>query len=67
VPDGLVVLTTHGGAAKYGVASLLGWPDEVVSGVHGLDNCHWTELRRYPGKKPEDQPAWRLHAHNAGV
>jgi glucosyl-3-phosphoglycerate phosphatase len=42
--DGVVVLVTHGGSAKVGIASLLGWPDPVWRTLGGLHNCHWAEL-----------------------
>ena len=57
---GTVVVTTHGGSAKYAMGELLGWSRPVTARVIGLDNCHWTELRSYP-----DQ-GWLLVAHNVG-
>lgn len=45
---GTVVVTTHGGSAKYGLGALLGWPAEATSQFMGLANCHWMELQRHP-------------------
>lgn len=59
-PDGTVVVATHGGGAKQGVAHLLDWPAEQARTLAGLDNCHWAELRR-------DRLRWRLWAYNRGV
>lgn len=58
-PDGLTVLATHGGAAKYGVATLLGWSEEAVSSLRVLSNCHWTEVML-------GDRGWQLYAHNVG-
>jgi probable phosphoglycerate mutase len=58
-PDGTVVVATHGSVARYAVGLVLDWPDEIVSTLHSLDNCHWTELRRRPH-------GWSLYAHNVG-
>ena len=55
---GTVVVTTHGGGARQGIAWLLGWPPEVPRGMAGLGNCHWAELRLGNG--------WRLRSYNLG-
>lgn len=60
-PDGTTVVVTHGGAARYGVFDLLGWPVELLGTVVTLANCHYSELRLHPLR------GWTLHAHNAGV
>jgi broad specificity phosphatase PhoE len=57
---GTVVLATHGGAAKYMLADLLGWQRETLGKIIGLANCHWTELRLDPARD------WVLRAHNVG-
>lgn len=43
-PGETSVVVGHGGALKVAVLSLLGWPDEVWTTLHGLDNCHWAVL-----------------------
>lgn len=42
--DGVAVLATHGGSARVGIASILGWPEAVWRTLGGLHNCHWAEL-----------------------
>lgn len=59
-PSGTVVVVTHGGGAKRGVGTLLGWPDEVLRGLAGLDNCRWAELST-------GRHGWRLIAYNVGA
>jgi glucosyl-3-phosphoglycerate phosphatase len=60
-PGGTVVVVTHGGAARYGMFELLGWPMELLGTVVVLSNCHYTELRLDPVR------GWTLAAHNVGV
>jgi probable phosphoglycerate mutase len=60
-PGGTTVVATHGGAARYGMFELLGWPVELLGSVVVLANCHYTELRLDPAR------GWTLHAHNLGV
>ncbi len=57
-PGGTVVVATHGAAAKYGAAALLGWPASVVRTIGTLANCHWLELRSDP------ESGWRLLSYN---
>jgi probable phosphoglycerate mutase len=61
LPGGTIVLATHGGAAKYGVAALLGWPEEMLPTVVPMHNCHWADVMHQPSR------GWRLSAYNAGV
>jgi glucosyl-3-phosphoglycerate phosphatase len=57
-PDGTVVVTTHGGAARHGIGEMLGWSPQVTRSLGGLGNCHWSELRL------DAERGWRLVAHN---
>ena len=59
VPGGLAVLASHGGSIKYGVAALLGWPEEILPSIAPVGNCHWVEIRQ------EAKYGWRLSAYNA--
>lgn len=59
-PGRTIVVATHGGGARGGIAWLLGWPPEVNRTIGVLDNCHWSELRR-------DGRGWRLWSYNAGA
>ncbi|BCY06206.1 histidine phosphatase family protein [Actinoplanes sp. L3-i22] len=60
-PGGLVVVATHGGAARQGIGHLLGWPGEPVRTLRGLRNCHWAELT------DDDARGWQLESYNVGV
>jgi probable phosphoglycerate mutase len=58
VGGGTAVLVTHGGAARVGTASLLGWPPAIWSTLTVLNNCGVSELRY------SAECGWRLYAHN---
>lgn len=60
-PDGVTVVVTHGGAARYGLFELVGWPVEQLRTVVTLSNCHYTEVRR------DRVRGWQLYAHNVGL
>jgi probable phosphoglycerate mutase len=59
LPGGLIVLASHGGSIKYGVASLLGWPEEILPTLASIGNCHWTEVTF------DHRRGWRLVTYNA--
>ncbi|WP_298321772.1 histidine phosphatase family protein [Haloactinopolyspora sp.] len=58
--NGLAVLTSHGGAARLGIAALIGLPLHRFTNVGGLSNCSWSMLR-------EGDDGWILVEHNAGT
>jgi broad specificity phosphatase PhoE len=60
--DGVLVVVTHGGAARAGIGLLLGLPPEHWAALGVLTNCSWSVLLENspPG------PAWRLQEYNAG-
>jgi len=58
---GTVVVATHGGSGRAGVAGLLGWPPEVAATLGGLDNCRWSELRL------DTVRGWQLRTHNVST
>lgn len=60
-PDATVVVVSHGGAIRYGIFDLLGWPVEQLRTVYALVNCHYSDVRLDPGR------GWVLRAHNVGV
>ena len=62
-PGGTVVVTTHGGSARQGLAWLLGWAPDITRGIAGLGNCHWAELRQ----DGRDGAGWRMWAYNVGA
>ncbi|MFI5491676.1 histidine phosphatase family protein [Actinoplanes sp. NPDC051859] len=55
-----VVVATHGGAARYGIGHLLGWPREQLRTLRVLQNCHWVELTH------SETLGWQLAAYNVG-
>lgn len=59
-PGGTTVVVTHGGAARYGMFALLGWPAELLGTLVVLANCHYAELRLDPTR------GWTLYAYNVG-
>lgn len=42
--DGTGIAVMHGACARVAVAGLLDWPDQVLRGLRGLDNCGWAVL-----------------------
>lgn len=65
--DGTLVVVTHGGAARVGIAHLLGLPSEYWGVLSGLANCNWSLLEEIEGSALEDRLRWRLTEHNAGT
>lgn len=57
---GLAVLTTHGGAARLGIARLIGLPFERWTALGVLSNAAWSLLTQSAG-------GWVLVEHNAGT
>ncbi|MDI1465621.1 histidine phosphatase family protein [Catellatospora sp. KI3] len=60
-PGVTTVLASHGAAIKYGTATLLGWPLEILPTIMPLQNCHWVELTH------SAEQGWRMSAYNTGV
>ncbi|GAB7047820.1 histidine phosphatase family protein [Catenuloplanes indicus] len=58
-PGAVVVVATHGGAARQGFGDMLSWPSAVMAAIRPLQNCHWTEIVESPR-------GWQLRAHNVG-
>jgi broad specificity phosphatase PhoE len=60
--DGLLVVVTHGGAARAAMGQLMGLPPEYWASLGVLTNCAWSVLLENgpPG------PPWRLQEYNAG-
>ncbi|GAB4100219.1 histidine phosphatase family protein [Sinomonas halotolerans] len=64
--DGTLVVVSHGGAIRVGLAELLGLPHGLWGALSGLSNCSWSVLEE---RRPADDGAvrWRLGEHNAGT
>ena len=58
-PGGTAVAVSHGGAIRVATAALLGWPDDRLHTLRGLDNCAWAVLHQHP-----DDGVLRLSAYN---
>jgi len=58
--DGVLVIASHGAAIRFGIAHLLGLPEELWPALGGLSNCSWSVLQ-------EGRRGWRLMEHNAGT
>lgn len=66
-PDGTLVVATHGGAARVGIAQLLDLPHDHWSVLSGLANCNWSILEEIERTAAHDAVRWRLSEHNAGT
>jgi broad specificity phosphatase PhoE len=60
-PGAVVVVATHGAAARQGIGHLLGWPREQMRTLRALQNCHWVELTH------DQARGWQMSAYNVGV
>jgi probable phosphoglycerate mutase len=58
--DGVLVIASHGAAIRFGLAHLLGLPEDLWPVLGGLSNCSWSVLQ-------EGRKGWRLLEHNAGT
>lgn len=52
-PGGTAVVVTHGAALRVGVVALLGWPDQHVTTLAPVHNCHAVEVRRTGDEAPQ--------------
>ncbi|MDQ4492331.1 histidine phosphatase family protein [Sinomonas sp. ASV486] len=64
--DGTLVVVSHGGAIRVGLAHLLGLPHDLWGALSGLSNCSWSILEE---RRPHNDGSlrWRLGEHNAGT
>ena len=60
--DGVLIVVTHGGAARAGIGRLLGLPPEHWGALGVLTNCSWSVLLENTSHGPD----WRLQEYNAG-
>jgi broad specificity phosphatase PhoE len=58
--NGLAVVVSHGGAIRFGLARLLGLPEELYRVLGPLSNCSWSIVGTRRGQ-------WRILEHNAGT
>jgi glucosyl-3-phosphoglycerate phosphatase len=57
---GLAVVVSHGGAIRFGLARLLGLPEDLYRVLGPLSNCSWSVVGTRRGQ-------WRILEHNAGT
>ena len=62
--DGILVVASHGGAARVAICSLLELPVEHWTTIGVLGNCAWAVLQETKGNYGS---RWRLHEFNAGT
>ena len=61
-----LVVASHGGAIRAGLAALMGLPPHLWSSLSGVSNCHWAVLVELDGGA--GVPArWQLIEHNVGL
>ena len=63
-PGGVLIVATHGGAARAGIGAILGLPPEHWAVLGVLTNTSWSVLIENPGAHG---PRWRLQEYNAGT
>jgi probable phosphoglycerate mutase len=64
--DGTLVVVSHGGAIRVGLAHLLGLPHDLWGALAGLSNCSWSILEERRAHR-DGTLRWRLGEHNAGT
>jgi probable phosphoglycerate mutase len=57
---GLAVVVSHGAAIRFGMARLLGMPEDLFGVLGPLSNCSWSVIGSRRGR-------WRILEHNAGT
>ena len=62
--DETLVIVAHGGVARVGVCSFLGFPVDTWNSLGGLNNCAWSVLQEeeFRGRR-----GWRIVEWNAGT
>jgi len=55
-----VVVVSHGGAIRMGIADMLGWSYEMSAALGGVSNCGWCVLSQRYGR-------WRIEVYNCTV
>lgn len=75
--NGTLVVVSHGGAMRVGLAAMLGLPQEFWGSISGVTNCHWSVLEELEGHPNAGDPAvenrgpsptrWHLTEHNVGL
>ncbi|WP_049822219.1 histidine phosphatase family protein [Arthrobacter sp. H41] len=61
-----LVIVSHGGAIRSGLASLMGLPSLVWGALSGVSNCHWSALDEQV-RVDDALYTWQLREHNVGI
>ncbi|WP_026552046.1 histidine phosphatase family protein [Arthrobacter sp. H20] len=61
-----LVVASHGGSIRAGLAVLMGLPPELWSSLSGVSNCHWSVLEELD-RGLNDRQMWQLTEHNVGL
>lgn len=61
-----LVVASHGGAIRAGLAALMGLPPGLWASLSGVSNCHWSVLEEHD-HGPGGCLAWQLTEHNVGL
>ncbi len=65
-PGDTLVVVSHGGAIRAGLAALMGLPSGLWAAMSGVSNCHWSVLKEQ-GALRASRVEWQLVEHNVGL
>ncbi|MHA7264356.1 histidine phosphatase family protein [Arthrobacter sp. TMN-37] len=65
-PGQTLVVVSHGGAIRAGLAALMGLPSTTWGALAGVSNCHWSLVDEQV-RTPEALYSWQLREHNVGL
>lgn len=65
-PGETLVVASHGGAIRAGLAALMGMPPELWGSLSGVANCHWSVLEELD-TADDGRLRWQLTEHNVGL
>ncbi|GAB3554517.1 histidine phosphatase family protein [Arthrobacter tumbae] len=66
-PGQTLVVVSHGGAIRAGVAALMGIPADLWGSLAGVANCHWSVLEELNPSSSAVPLRWQLTEHNVGL
>lgn len=66
-PGQTLVVVSHGGAIRAGVAALMGIPPVLWGSLAGVANCHWSVLEELNPSFSARELRWQLTEHNVGL
>ncbi|WP_299165065.1 histidine phosphatase family protein [uncultured Arthrobacter sp.] len=66
-PGQTLIVVSHGGAIRAGVAALMGIAPELWGSLAGVANCHWSVLEELNPSSSAVPLRWQLTGHNIGL